>query len=121
MQRITGILLVTGALLLLASLAAPLVLGERLSWSVEMATNLQNAAHEYHATVHSAGPVNKRDPAMAAKLEETRREYERYENMLSSAQTRGSDTARILRWISCVALALGLISRVAQQFTAQTD
>lgn len=121
MQRITGILLVTGALLLLASLAAPLVFGERTSWSVEMATKLQNAAHEYHATVHAAGPATKQDPSRAAKIEETRREYEKLEAMLSSAQTRGTDTARILRWISCVALALGLISRVAQQFTASSD
>jgi hypothetical protein len=115
MQNLVNNSLLAGVGLLLLSLVVPFIFGERRQWTDSQAVRFQEASHNYHAAIHAAAHGPEPTQSELTALDQARSEYERHAAMLVTAQTRGHNLARTLRWLGILLCALGCAARAAQR------
>ena len=79
-----------------------------------MAAKLQTASENYHAALHRTvhRHPSESEPG-AGGVDDSRREYEKYQSMLLGVQDRGQTLRWALRWLGIIACGISLVFHLA--------
>ena len=106
--RISLLICLVGALLVVVSVAWPHLVGGRQAWSQEDAAEHSRAMVKLHGlTLQDAHGDARGKAARDAELAAARKDFERGQQALDNAHSRGQTTATLFRWLGILGVLGG--------------
>lgn len=106
--RLSLLICLVGALLVVVSVAWPHLVGGRQAWSQEDAAEHSRAMVKLHGlTLQDAHDDARGKAAGDAELAAARKDFERGRESLDNAHSRGQTTASVFRWLGILAVLGG--------------